>query len=207
MFITFEGIEGCGKSTQAELLKNHLQAAGKRVVLTKEPGGTRLGTQLRSILLAMDNTDICKETELFLYLADRSQHVHSLIKPALSEGNIVLSDRFFDSMIVYQGYGRGMDVELLSSFNEVAIAGTKPDLTILMDLPAETGLKRALNRNIEQKLTSSEGRFEAESLAFHTRVRNGYLAWAEKNQDRFVVVDASLNVDRIFARILSELNL
>ncbi|MCA1743400.1 MAG: dTMP kinase [Desulfonatronovibrio sp.] len=193
MFITLEGIEGCGKSTQAGMLEEKLRHKKLDVVLTKEPGGSRLGKNLREILLSLENTDITREAELFLYLADRSQHIHTLIKPALESGKFVISDRFSDSMIVYQGYGRGMDIQQLSSFNEVAVSGIMPQLTILMDLPAEVGLKRALGRNIEKKMVREEGRFEAENLTFHQAIREGYLKWAELNKDRFFIVDATKN--------------
>ncbi|RQD56272.1 MAG: dTMP kinase [Desulfonatronovibrio sp. MSAO_Bac4] len=198
MFITLEGIEGCGKSTQAGMLKENLRHEKLDVVLTKEPGGSRLGKNLRKILLSMENTDLTREAELFLYLADRSQHIHTLIKPALEAGKFVISDRFSDSMIVYQGFGRGMDIHLLSKFNEVATSGIMPQLTILMDLPAEVGLKRAMGRNIEKKLVREEGRFEAENLTFHQTIREGYLKWAELNKDRFFIVDATQNVDQLF---------
>ncbi|WP_028575273.1 dTMP kinase [Desulfonatronovibrio hydrogenovorans] len=205
MFITFEGIEGCGKSTQCRRLKSWLEEKGSQVVLTLEPGGSRLGLDLRRILLSMDNTDLSMEAELFLYLADRSQHVHTVIRPALEAGSTVISDRFADSTIVYQGYARGMDPGTLDHLNQIATTGIWPDLTVLLDLPAEIGLKRALDRNIQQNLTRSEGRFEAESLDFHNRVRQGYLAWAGRNPDRFLIVDATGSVEDIFETIRSRL--
>lgn len=201
MFITLEGIEGCGKSTQAEMLEEKLRHKELNVVLTKEPGGSRLGKSLREILLSLNNTDLTREAELFLYLADRSQHIHTLIKPALEAGKFVISDRFSDSMIVYQGYGRDMDIQMLSNLNQIATCGIMPQLTILMDLPAEVGLKRALNRNIEKKLVRDEGRFEAENLTFHQTIREGYLKWAELNRQRFFIVDATKDVNQIFHTI------
>ncbi|MFP4110716.1 MAG: dTMP kinase [Desulfonatronovibrio sp.] len=206
MFVTFEGIEGCGKSTQAGLLKNYLQDKGMEVVLTLEPGGSKLGLDLRRILLSMENSDLSEEAELFLYLADRAQHMHSLIIPALNTGRIVISDRFTDSTIAYQGYGRGMDVNMLHQLNTLATRGIQPGLTVLLDLPAEAGLKRALNRNIQKNLTMSEGRFEAESLEFHQKTRQGYLDWAARNQDRFLVIDALLDINTIFEFIVQEVN-
>lgn len=202
MFVTFEGIEGCGKSTQAGLLKNYLLDRGKEVILTMEPGGSKLGLDLRRILLSMENKDLSEQAELFLYLADRAQHTHSLIIPALNTGKIVISDRFIDSTIVYQGYGRGMDINTLHELNTLATKGIKPGLTVLLDLPAEAGLSRALNRNIQKNLTMSEGRFEAESLEFHQKTRQGYLDWAARNQDRFLVVDAQLDIDTISELII-----
>ncbi|MFW5731276.1 MAG: dTMP kinase [Desulfonatronovibrionaceae bacterium] len=205
MFITFEGIEGCGKSTQTALLAEHLKNKGAEVILTREPGGSRLGRKLRSILLSMENFDICSETELFLYLADRSQHVHTVINPGLEAGSTVISDRFADSMIVYQGYGRGLDIEMLSRFNNTAVKGLSPDLTILLDLPAEAGLQRALNRNIQHRQTRKEGRFEAEDLDFHSRIREGYLEWASQNKHRFFIVDALQGVEDIAGTISSKI--
>ncbi len=205
MFITFEGIEGCGKSTQAGLLKNYLQEEGKEVVLTMEPGGSRLGLELRRILLSVENQDLSQEAELFLYLADRAQHTHSVIIPSLIAGKTVISDRFTDSTIAYQGYGRGIDPGILDQLNQLAVKGILPDITFLLDLPAENGLKRALNRNIRKNQTISEGRFEAESLEFHKKVRHGYLTWASLNQSRFVIVDATMDVGSIFAFIILKL--
>lgn len=206
MFVTFEGIEGCGKSTQAGLLKSYLQNKGMEVILTLEPGGSKLGLDLRRILLSMENNDLSEQAELFLYLADRAQHMHSLIIPALDTGTIVICDRFTDSTIVYQGYGRGMDITMLDQLNSMATREIQPELTVLLDLPAEVGLKRALNRNIQKNLTMSEGRFEAESLEFHQKTRQGYLNWAAINQDRFLVINALLDIDTIFELIVQKIN-
>ncbi len=191
MFITFEGIEGTGKSTQIALLKAHLEAQGRRVVVTCEPGGSRIGAELRRVLLSLENSDLTPQAELFLYLADRAQHVAQVVRPALEAGAIVLSDRFADSTVAYQGYGRGMDLELLHQLNAVAVAGLWPELTILLDLAPETGLARAVARNSREGKTNAEGRFEAESLAFHGRVRQGFLALAAREPKRIRVVDAT----------------
>ena len=201
MFITFEGIEGCGKSTQSTLLAQWLKNHGWDVQTTREPGGSRLGQNLRSILLSMESRDLTGESELFLYLADRAQHVHQTIKPALDKGAVVLSDRFADSTVVYQGYGRGLDPNLLHTLNDVAVQGVWPDLTLLFDLPVELGLKRAMARNFQDNKTEQEGRFEAESLAFHSRVREGYLTWAALNKNRFQVVDAEPDPETIFNEV------
>ncbi len=201
MFITFEGIEGCGKSTQIKLLKTHLTDLGNEVLVTLEPGGSRIGKTLRKLLLTMDSTDLTGESELFLYLADRAQHVSQVILPAIKQGKVVLSDRFADSTVAYQGYGRGLDPKLLHTLNEVAVAGHWPDLTIVLDLETEMGLKRALTRNLKEGLTVDEGRFEAESIAFHNRVREGYLTLAALHQDRIKVVEASLAPDQVFELI------
>lgn len=198
MFITFEGIEGTGKTTQIKLLKAFLEGAGQEVKVTLEPGGSRIGRELRKILLNMDSTDITGECELFLYLADRAQHVSQVVQPAVDKGTVVISDRFADSTIVYQGYGRGLDPKLLRELNDVAVCGNWPDLTVLLDIDPEVGLKRAMTRNLQENKMQEEGRFEAESLEFHNRVREGYLTWAALNNDRFMVVDADQTPDEIF---------
>lgn len=201
MFITLEGTEGSGKSTVLERLKNWLMEQGQGVVLTREPGGSRLGRTLRSILLDVGNKDLTGEAELFLYLADRAQHVQQVIKPALDEGMLVLCDRYADSTVVYQGYGRGLNPKQLHQFNEVAVQGVWPDLTLLLDIDPAIGLKRAMSRNLAEGLCNSEGRFEAEELEFHQRIRDGYLAWAAVNRQRFAVIDASLSPDEVFEQV------
>ncbi len=200
MFITLEGPEGSGKSTVLARLKDWLMEQGHGVVLTREPGGSRLGRTLRTILLDVSSKDLTGEAELFLYLADRAQHVSQIIRPALDEGMVVLCDRYADSTVVYQGYGRGLDTALLHRFNEVAVQGVWPELTLLLDVSPEIGLKRAMSRNLSEGKCNAEGRFEAESLQFHHRIRDGYLAWAAVNRKRFVVVDASRNPDEVFAQ-------
>ncbi|MFO7718523.1 MAG: dTMP kinase [Thermodesulfobacteriota bacterium] len=201
MFITFEGIEGCGKSTQCTMLAEWLRGQGLEVAMTREPGGSPLGHTLRSILLNMKNTDLTDESELFLYLADRAQHIHQVIKPALEQDTVILSDRFADSTVVYQGYGRGLDPHLLHTLNEVAVQGCWPDLTLLFDLRPELGLKRAMARNFKENTAEQEGRFEAESLAFHSRVREGYLTWAALNKDRFQIIPAEADSETIFKEV------
>ena len=201
MFITLEGIEGCGKSTQSRLIKEFLESKKMTVLQTLEPGGSALGVTLRKILLDPKNDDITGLTELFLYLADRSQHISSIIKPALDRGEVVLCDRFSDSTVVYQGYGRGLDPKLLHQLNSVAVNSIWPDLTLLLDLEPEIGLKRALTRNLQENKHATEGRFEAENLAFHTRIREGYLTWAALNRDRFVVIDAAGSREDTFTAI------
>jgi len=201
MFITFEGIEGTGKSTQIALLKARLEAMGRRVRLTCEPGGSRIGAELRRVLLSLENRDLCPRAELFLYLADRAQHVAQVVRPALAKGEIVLCDRFADSTVAYQAYGRGLDAELLHGLNTLAVDGLWPDLTILLDIDPEVGLTRAVSRNKAEGKTVAEGRFEAESLAFHSRVRQGYKAWAQRFPERIKLVDASGGVDEIAAAV------
>lgn len=198
MFITAEGIEGSGKSTVVNRMRQALLAEGRGVLLTREPGGSRLGRTLRSILLDLSNDDIVPEAELFLYLADRAQHVGQVIRPALAEGLTVLSDRYADSTVVYQGYGRGLDPRRLRELNDMAVGGLWPDLTLVFDLPPEEGLRRAVARNLREGTSASEGRFEAEQLAFHARVREGYLTWAALHPARFRVLDATRTPDEVF---------
>lgn len=205
MFITFEGIEGSGKTTLIGRVKAFFEERGREVVLTREPGGSRLGLDLRRILLSMESTDLTREAELFLYLADRAQHVAQVIRPAIEAGKVVLCDRYADSTVVYQGYGRGLDPAMLHSFNDIAVAGLWPDISILVDLDPEIGLKRAFTRNVREGKCSEEGRFEAESLEFHGRVREGYLTWAALNRGRFRVVDGTGTPDEVFAGVRSHL--
>ncbi len=198
MFITFEGMEGSGKSTAMARIGKWLESSGHEVVYTREPGGSELGGRLRSILLDARNSDLSPEAELFLYLADRAQHVSGVIRPALRRGAFVLSDRFADSTIVYQGYGRGLDVRALETLNAVAVGGIRPDLTLLFDVDPATGLDRARARNKAEGKEVSEGRFEAEAMAFHVRVREGFLDWAAKHPERFSVIDATSGLDAVF---------
>ena len=199
MFLTVEGVEGAGKSTFIGLLEAELAKRGIPFLRTREPGGCALGRQIRPLLLdAAQKVDA--RAELFLFLADRAQHVADTIRPALARGEWVICDRYADSTIAYQGYGRGMDVELLQSLNDCATGGLWPDITFLLDLPAEVGLSRALARNGREGLTQSEGRFEAEALAFHQRIREGFLARAARWPERFRVLDASQSPEDIAAQ-------
>lgn len=202
MFLTIEGIEGTGKTTQIKRLVSWLSSErGRTVTVTREPGGSRLGVELRRILLSMESRDLTGHTELFLYLADRAQHVATVIRPALDEGQVVICDRFADSTVAYQGYGRGLDPKLLHTLNDVAVNGTWPDLTILLDIDPALGLNRALTRNMRENTAHTEGRFEAEELEFHARVREGYLTWAALHPQRMVVVDAAPGPDEVFASV------
>jgi dTMP kinase len=201
MFVTFEGIDGSGKSTQIEMLAAHLEQKGHGVLVTREPGDGSLGRQLRPILLDLKNAGLSDRAELFLYLADRAQHVREVVAPALAAGKIVLCDRFADSTVAYQGYGRGLDPGLLKSLNDLAVAGTTPELTILLDLSPEAGLGRARARNEDAGAAGSEGRFEALALDFHTRVRQGYLALAAAEPERFRVIDAARKPQEIFVDV------
>ena len=199
MFISFEGTEGVGKTTLIRKMHQYFEQQGKQVLLTREPGGCPLGEALRAQLLDMRNAGITPEAELFLYLADRAQHVHEVIAPALQAGKVVLCDRYSDSTLAYKGYGRGRDAALLRSLNEVASGGLKPDLTLLLDLPATGGLTRARARNVLENKVETEGRFEAEDLAFHCRVREGFLELARQEPARFAVIDAARTLPEVLA--------
>jgi len=192
-FITFEGIEGCGKTTQLLLLARRLERNGHAVRVTREPGGCPIADQIRNILLEADNRAITPLTELLLYAAARAQHVREVIKPALEAGGIVLCDRFTDATIAYQGYGRKLDLAIIHQLNQLAAGGIRPNLTILLDCPAETGLKRAISR-INSAPGAREERFELESLQFHQWVRDGYLALAQQEPARFVIIDAAAGI-------------
>jgi dTMP kinase len=189
-FITFEGIEGSGKSTQIALLAHYLTASGIRNVLTREPGGTSIGDQVRKILLDPANRSLDPAAELLLYAASRAQHLREIILPALADGATVLCDRFSDATLAYQGYGRGLDIEMIRSLDRIVTEGKRPDLTLLFDIEAAPGLARARGRNNSRGL-EKEARFENEELAFHERVRRGYLTLAAREPDRIRVVDAS----------------
>jgi dTMP kinase len=202
MFITFEGPEGSGKTTQQERLAGHLRTAGRTVVVTKEPGGTPLADRIRALLLDSSSV-IDPVAEVFLFAASRRQHTMEVIEPALARGEVVLCDRYADSTLAYQGFGRLIDLDRLRSVNDWATGSRHPDLTILLDLPEEAGLSRARFRNASAP--ADEGRFEAEDLRFHRRVREGYLALAVAEPDRFVVVDATGTPGEVFDRILNEL--
>jgi dTMP kinase len=204
LFITFEGIEGCGKSTQARRIANRLENEGVPLVLTREPGGTPVGRHIRQILLSSGNRDLHPLAELFLYEADRAQHMARVIEPALAEKKWVLCDRFFDATTVYQGFARGQDLEMTARLNEMASFGVKPDVTFLLDCPVNVGIKRALKRNAQGE-EPGQDRFEREKAVFHEAVRDGYLSLAGSHPDRFIVVDATNKEDILEADIFSHL--
>lgn len=195
-FITFEGIEGSGKTTQIVLLANYLKSHGVKIVLTREPGGTMIGDQIRKILLDPANKALDPSAELLLYAASRAQHLSEVILPALAAGTIVLCDRFSDATLAYQGYGRGLDMNMIRELDRIVTAGMRPDITVLLDINAATGLARARRRNNSRGL-EGEARFENEEIAFHERVRQGYLTLAKQEPERIRVVDASPSPDRI----------
>ena len=188
-FITFEGIEGSGKTTQIRLLSEQMQQQGHPLVVTREPGGCPIADRIRGILLNPENSALVPRAELLLYAAARAQHVSEIIRPALQAGKTVLCDRFTDATLAYQGYGRGLDHSLIKQLNLLASEEIQPDLTLLLALPVEQGLGRALQREVIGQ-DSSEGRFEREALAFHQSVHDGYHALAEREPERFKIINA-----------------
>ena len=202
LFITFEGCEGCGKSYQAKILYKHLLSDNVPVVLTFEPGGTSLGNRVRHIL-KQSKYPISPETELFLFSACRAQLMQEVIQPALMAGKVVICDRFVDSTTVYQGYGRGLDLQTVFNLNAISAQCIQPDLTILLDIPVEAGLGR--------KKGKKSDRFDSEEIYFHNRIREGYLILAELNQKRWYKVDAGLSrseiSNKIWKRVYSLLRL
>jgi len=193
LFITFEGGEGCGKSTQARALYTHLKRQGIPALLTQEPGGTDLGRRIRDLLKRQVSTSISPEAELLLFNASRAQLVCEVIKPALKKGMVVICDRFYDSTTAYQGYGRGLDLTAVKAVNDFGAGGLKPDLTILLDIPPERGLDR--------KGHGVEDRFEQEAVRFHKRVRSGYFKLARMEPDRWLVIDGRLPRAKIASHI------
>lgn len=190
LFITLEGPEGAGKSTQLKLLCQWIESLGRPVLATRNPGGTAIGQQIRQVLLDPANKAMVPMAELMLYAADRAQHVQEVVRPALAAGTVVICDRFGDSTLAYQGYGRGLDMTLLRALNEMATDGLRPDVTLLLDVPSEEGLARvARSRAID--------RLEDEAIAFHHRLRDGYLALAAAEPDRFVKVDATQSPESV----------
>jgi dTMP kinase len=202
-FITFEGIDGCGKTTQFHMLVHWLRDRGREVVETIEPGGTGIGQQIRKILLNPANFDLKPRTELLLYFASRAQNVDQVIRPALDAGQIVLCDRFTDSTLVYQGCGRGLDTSVVLELDRIACRGLKPDTTLLIDIDLDTSIVRARRRNErnERTATISESRIDNEGLAFHERVREGYLALARAEPERFRVIDGRAPIGEVGQRI------
>jgi len=196
MLITFEGIEGCGKSTQVDLLFDYLTRKSYNVIKTREPGGTAFGEALRDVAL-QKNIDVFPLSELLTIMAIRAQHVEELIMPALQDRTIVLCDRFVDASYAYQGYGRGIDLGIIETLNRLVTKGIRPNLTVLIDCAAGLGLKR------KAKDDRSLDRFEKESLSFHRKIRNAYLKLADEDQRRFFVVDGKAKV-RDVHRIIKE---
>jgi dTMP kinase len=195
LFISFEGIEGTGKTIQSKLLYEHFKKAGHTVILTEEPGGTRISLKIRDMLLSVENKEITPITELLLYNASRAQHLKEVILPVLKKCGIVITDRFADSTVAYQGYGRGIDLKLIESLERMVTEGIKPDITLLLDLDVETGLLR--NKGINKT-----DRFELEDLEFHKKVRDGYLQIAAREPERIKLIDASGSIEEIHRKII-----
>lgn len=194
-FITFEGMDGSGKTTQMRRLAERLRALGRTVLETAEPGGTAIGREIRRILLDAANQELSPTAELLLYFASRAQNVHQAILPAFRRGEIVLADRFTDSSVVYQGCGRGLGVETVLTLDRIACRGLKPDLTLLVDIDVETSLERARARN--SRTAGLETRMDEQSLEFHRKVHEAYEALAEREPERIKRVDGRLPIDEV----------
>lgn len=197
MFISICGVEGAGKTTQLRHISEFLKSTGRNFVMTREPGGTEIGMKIRRILLDPENRDLTPKAELFLYAADRIQHIEQIILPALKEGKIVVTDRFVDSTTVYQGYARGIDLELVEKINELVLNGLKPDLTLLLDISPTVGLARVRDQFQLGERAESESRFEREELVFHEKIRKGFLTLAQKEMNRFRIIDADRDPDMV----------
>lgn len=195
-FITFEGIESSGKTTQINLLYDYLKSIGKNVIKTREPGGTKIGLKIREVLLSKWDEKFPNLAELLLYEADRNIHIHNVIKPSLENGYIVLSDRYTDSTTAYQHYARGIDCEIVNYLNALATDGLRPNLTFLIDIPIEISLKR---------LSQSRDRIESEDIEFHKKLREGFLKIAENEKDRFVIIDGTMGIMEIHKIIVDTL--
>lgn len=191
LFITFEGIDGCGKSTQLNLLAEYLKGKGHEVLITREPGAVGLGEKLREILLNYDG-DVSSNCEAFLFLADRAQHIDTLVKPAMAEGKIVLCDRHTDSTVAYQGYGRGVDLNQIKMLNDIATSGLKPDLTFVFDIDIETSAER---------VGKNKDRMESAGLEFHQKVRDGYLKITESEPQRAMLINSKDSIENIFEQV------
>ena len=200
--ISFEGGDGSGKTTQINLLAGHLTNRGISCLLTREPGGTTLGRLIRKVVVEGAEEEIAYQAELFLYLADRAEHVRKVIQPAIKSNSLVLCDRFTDSTLAYQSYGRGADIALVRRMNRLASGGVEPDLTFFLDCPVELGLARAAKRIAGKKPgLSRPDRFENEDLDFHERVRRGFLELAQEEPGRIVVLDAAAPIREVHEEI------
>ncbi len=205
IFITLEGIEGSGKSTQIRHVYDFLKQAGLRCVITREPGGTIIGRKIRSILLDPDSIHIDPVAELLLYASDRAQHIREIILPLIQAGEVVICDRYFDATLAYQGFARGLDMGFIHELHRLACRNLMPDLTILLDLPPDTGLARAWKQLETGYRPGNESRFERETFTFHERVRAGYLELAGAEPNRFRIVDASPNERQVQEQIIEVL--
>ena len=192
MFITFEGADGCGKTTQIKLIDEYLRSKGYKTLLTREPGAKGLGEKIREILLNYDG-EVSSRCESFLFLADRAQHVDCIIKPALQEGTIVLCDRHTDSTVAYQGYGRGLDIEEIKKLNAIATGGLKPDLTIVFDVDIETS---------QSRIGKNKDRMESAGIEFFKKVREGFLEIAKEEPERVKVINSSDTIENIHKKVV-----
>ena len=196
LFITFEGIDGCGKTTQIELLKNSLEKQGEDVLLTREPGAKGLGEKLREILLNYEG-DVSSNCESFLFLADRAQHIDTIIKPAIDKGVIVICDRHTDSTVAYQGYGRGLDLKQIHYLNNIATNGIKPDLTFILDIDVETSLER---------IGKARDRMESAGIDFFNRVRKGYIEISRQEPERAKLINGKDSIENIHSQIIKHIS-
>lgn len=192
LFITFEGVDGCGKTTQINLLKEYFEKQGRTVILTREPGAKGLGIKLREILLNYDG-EVSPNCESFLFLADRAQHIDTIIKPAVERGEIVLCDRHTDSTVAYQGYGRGLDLDRINMLNDIATSGMKPDLTFIFDIDTDTSMLR---------VGKEKDRMESAGIEFFKRVREGYLAIAKNEPERVKLLNGNNSIEEIHKQVL-----
>lgn len=204
VFITFEGGEGAGKTTQILHVAAFLTERGRSCILTREPGGTDLGRRIRALLLDPAHAAMDARAELLLYMADRAEHLARVVRPALAAGRVVLCDRFYDATVVYQGAARGLSMEWAEALHDLVFPGVRPDLTLLLDLPPEVGLQRARRQMEKGSRSAAEGRFENEELGFHHRVREGYLELARRRPERFRVIDAGRGEAEVKADLLRE---
>lgn len=204
--ITFEGIEGSGKTTQIRMAGEYLEKKGAPFIITGEPGGTPLGEKIREILLNRAPCLVSVHAELLLFLAARAQHVEDVILPAMEAGKWVLCDRFLDATLAYQGYGRGLDLSFIQHLHDFASGSLKPSLTILLDLPVEIGLRRAGERIARIQGAALEDRFERETLEFHQKIRDGYLALSGEDFPRFRIIDASRDIRTIHREVCDTLD-
>ncbi len=192
LFITFEGVDGCGKTTQINLLSEYLKERGYEVLLTREPGSKGLGEKLREILLNYDG-EVSDRCESFLFLADRAQHIDIIVNPAVNTGKIVLCDRHTDSTVAYQGYGRGLNIDTINHLNSLATNGKKPDLTFIFDIDTKTSM---------QRVGKNQDRMESAGIEFQTRVRNGYLEIAKQEPERVKVIDSTKSIEEIHKNVI-----
>jgi dTMP kinase len=197
LFISFEGIDGCGKSTQADLLRSYLESKGEQVELLREPGGTALSEQIREILLNPNNDKMDPSTESILLSASRAQLTREIIIPALERGNVVICDRYADSTLAYQGYGRGINLEWLEKLNAFATAGLKPDITLLVDLPVDEALNRMQSKSFD--------RIEMEGIEFLDKVRRGYLELTDRFSKRYFMIDGMETIEEMSKKIINKI--